>query len=74
MKTKRLMNVHHAVAIVEGFADFEPTEAEELEAWAYLIKTGYCWQLQGWYGRTAQNYIDAGIIDRHGKIDWHKVL
>lgn len=73
MKTKRLMNDYHAVAIVEGFADFEPTEAETLQAWAHLIKTGRVWQLQGWYGRNAQDLIDSGVIDRHGKIDWSKV-
>lgn len=34
-------------AIVEGFQD--------------LINSGVVWQLQGHYGRTAQNLIDNGL-------------
>jgi len=46
---------------VEGFDGEEPTEEELNEAWQYLIDTGLCWKLQGWYGRCAQDLIDAGI-------------
>ena len=36
---------------------------EQLEAWQHLVDTGYAWTLQGWYGRTAADMIDAGIIN-----------
>jgi hypothetical protein len=36
------------------------TEEEQLEAWQYLIDTGLCWQLQGWFGRTARDLIARG--------------
>ena len=32
-----------------------------IEAWQHLIDTGLCWQLQGWFGRTARDLIDNGI-------------
>ena len=34
------------------------------QAFQYLIDTGMVWQLQGWYGRTAVNLINAGICTR----------
>lgn len=48
-----------AVGIAEGF---EPAESEEhvIAAWQYLIDTGLCWRLQGWFGRQAQALIDMG--------------
>jgi len=39
-----------------------------LELFSELIKTGYCWNLQGSYGRTAKTLIDRNIIDKTGKI------
>lgn len=56
------MTGYEACSIAEGFCGYEPTEAELIEAWQFLVDTGLCWQLQGWYGRTARQMIDAGII------------
>ena len=55
------MNDYLAVGIAEGF---EPAESEEqvLQAWQHLVNTGLAWQLQGWFGRTAQELIDQGYI------------
>lgn len=49
-----------AVGIAEGFIDAD-SEEQQIEAWQTLIDTGLCWQLQGWFGRTAQHLIDEGI-------------
>lgn len=48
-----------AVAIAEGFWPASSKE-EIIEAWQHLIDTGLCWKLQGWFGRTATQLIEAG--------------
>ena len=61
-ETKIPMTNYRACAIAEGFCEGEGASKEEqIEAWQYLIDTGLCWTLQGWYGRTAKSLIDAGI-------------
>ena len=54
------MSNYEAIAIAEGFAAFEPTKKQFLEAWQHLIDTGLCWRLQGWFGRTASLLIEKG--------------
>jgi len=49
-----------AVGIAEGF--IEADEEQQIEAWQYLHDTGLAYQLQGWFGRTAQDLIAQGII------------
>jgi len=57
------MTPYLACAYVEGFEEGEiSSETEILTAFQYLVDTGQCWSLQGWYGRTAQGLIDAGVI------------
>jgi hypothetical protein len=74
METTKLSNgtiltPYLASAIAEGFCEGEDaSEHDQLIAWSYLIKTGLCWQLQGWYGRTANNLIENKIINREGVI------
>jgi hypothetical protein len=55
------MDVYTACSIVEGFDGEDHTKEDTLEAWQYLIDTGQCWHLQGWYGRTAHDLIEQGI-------------
>lgn len=50
-----------AVGIAEGFIEPE-SEEQFLQAWQWLVDTGLAWQLQGWFGRTAQALIDNGYI------------
>lgn len=55
------MNTFDAISIAEGIED--SSVEEQIKAWQTLVDTGLVWQLQGWYGRTAQALIDEGIIN-----------
>ena len=56
------MSTFDAVMIAEGVEEVDSQE-EYLAAWQTLVDTGLAWQLQGWFGRTARNMIDAGLIE-----------
>lgn len=55
------MDILTAIELIE---DMDGTVAEcyIIEAWQYLVDTGYAWTLQGSYGRHATRLIEAGII------------
>jgi hypothetical protein len=63
-KTKlyKALTPYEACAIAEGFSGKGYTQTELLTAWQWLIDTGLCWTLQGWYGRTASSLIEAGYL------------
>lgn len=53
-----------ATARAEGFCEGEgASEHEQLCAWQYLHDTKQAYSLQGWFGRTAQNLIENGVIE-----------
>jgi hypothetical protein len=54
------MKPYTAVGIAEGFIEAQ-SEDQVIEAWQTLIDTGLAWQLQGSFGRTAQQLIEDGI-------------
>jgi len=58
---KSNLTTYRAVGLAEGFE--EGTEEEVIEAWQYLHDTGHAYNLQGWFGRTAQQLIQEGIIN-----------
>ena len=60
---KTAMTLYLACAIAEGFCEGEgATEKEQIEAWQYLHDTGNAYKLQGWYGRTATDLLERGVI------------
>ena len=50
-----------AVGVAEGFIDGD--EYDQIEAWQHLHDTGLAYQLQGWFGRRAQDLIAQGVIN-----------
>jgi len=56
------MTQFDAVWIAEGL-DESATEERIIEAWQLLHDSGMAYQLQGWFGRTAQQLIEQGVIN-----------
>jgi hypothetical protein len=66
-----------AVGIAEGYESAE-SEEQVIEAWQFLVDSGLAWRLQGWFGRTATDMIDQGLIKYHPPVkvvpDYNKPL
>ncbi len=56
------MNDYDAVMIAEGAIEVD--EDKQIEAWQHLVDTGLAWSLQGWFGRTAMDLIQQGVITK----------
>ena len=54
------MDNYTATGLAEGLIQAD-SEEQVIEAWQHLIDTGLCWQLQGFFGRTARQLINDGI-------------
>ena len=57
-------DLYTACGIIEGFESIPDNVDEKqamIQAWQYLIDTGFAWTLQGTYGRTAKHLIEQGI-------------
>ena len=55
------MDNYTAVGIAEGFIE-AGSENEVIAAWQHLVDTGLAWQLQGWFGRTANQLLEDGVL------------
>lgn len=55
------MTLMHAIDIIEGMDDATPQQ--ELEAWSFIGKSHAYLYLQGFYGRTLRQIMEAGHLD-----------
>lgn len=58
--------------LVNFIMDWEVGEGTTLgfiALFAYLVKTGKAWSLQGSYGRTAKALIDEGLMNDKGEVN-----
>lgn len=54
-----------AILLAEGVTP-PSSEKDLIQAWQLLVDTRLAWQLQGWFGRRAQELIDEGLINPPG--------
>ena len=60
------MDSYRATGLAEGWIQTDD-EDQIIEAWQYLHDTGLAYQLQGWFGRTAQDLLNNGIITNNNE-------
>jgi hypothetical protein len=48
------------VYYLEG--DYGLTPEQEIQVWQHNVDNGMVWKLQGWYGRTATDMLNAGVL------------
>ena len=60
-KKQQKAMLYDAVMIAEGAQEPTP-EMSYVQAWQYLVDTGACWTLQGWFGRAAMRMISDGTL------------
>jgi hypothetical protein len=56
------MTAYTATGLAEGFEEAE-SEQQVIAAWQYLHDSKLAYQLQGRFGRTAQDLIAQGVIE-----------
>jgi hypothetical protein len=61
VKKDNKMTDYEAIGLAEGFVETKDQEKVQ-EAWQYLHDTGLAYKLQGWFGRTAKDLLEQGII------------
>lgn len=57
------MTNYRATGLAEGWIVTD-SEDEIIEAWQHLHDTGLAYELQGWFGRTATDLVEQGIINK----------
>jgi len=59
-------NEFDIVGFVMDFESNQLSEVEVVKGFQKLIDSGMVWQLQGFYGRTANRLIEAGLCNPKG--------
>ena len=55
------MTDYMAIGVAEGFEEAE-SEEQVIAAWQHIYDKKLYLNLQGWFGRTVKDLIDAGYI------------
>jgi len=58
---------------IMGYECGDLNDKETLELFSHLIKNGMAWNLQGNYGRTANQLIIHDYINKNGDINYKKL-
>ena len=56
------MSTHNLIDKIIAYEQGDLEEDEVLELFQYLVDSGLAWTLQGSYGRTASDLLEAGLI------------
>ncbi len=51
-----------------AFEEGQLGDEESIRIFADLVRSGWAWSLQGWYGRHARDLIEARIISEDGEV------
>lgn len=58
-----MVSIDKLMRFEEGSMDFDET----VELFQELVDSGMAWELQGFYGRTARDLIEAGYVHMGGR-------
>lgn len=61
-KKKRFDPASVPIYALEDPESFGLTEKQTIAVWQHGVDTGMVWGLQGFYGRTAHDMLNAGIL------------
>lgn len=62
MKKKRFDPASVPIYALEDPESYGLTEKQTLAVWQHGVDTGVVWHLQGFYGRTASDLLERGLI------------
>lgn len=60
--------VHTMIDLIIQYESGELDQDQTVALFASLVKSGLAWSLQGHYGRTAHQLIEAGYISSKGEV------
>jgi hypothetical protein len=60
-KKQKQQMLYNATMIAEGAMD-ETSEMSYIQAWQWLVDTGECWKLQGFFARSVTRMLSDGTL------------
>jgi hypothetical protein len=64
VKTESKVNRSNMLDYIMDYEEGSLEENDVIELFQFLVDTGIAWQLQGFYGRTAETLIEAGYVTK----------